>query len=143
MDTADYGKCCICCNFKQFLVRIKQQECQFVVFVLIINVLVMQRATFTITCHLELSPFLCQACHITLLFQVETKSPPLLPTDLSLSFFCFHQTHDYYACVSAVWVGVFVCVCVCMCVCVVCVHFEMNMLVCFCKRPGLSRDGTP
>ena len=42
----------------------------------------------------------------------------LLPTDLSLYFFCFHQTHDYCACVFAgcvcgcVWVcGVFVWVC--------------------------------
>ena len=29
----------------------------------------------------------------TLLFQVETENPPLLPTDLSFSFFCLHQTH--------------------------------------------------
>ena len=62
------------------------------------------------------SSFLCQACHVTHLFQVKTENPPLLPTDLSLSFFCFHQTHDYYTCV---FVGV--CVCVCMCVSV-CVH---------------------
>ena len=42
------------------------------------------------TCHLELSFFFCQACHITLLFQVNTENPPLLPTDCLLSFFCFH-----------------------------------------------------
>ena len=48
----------------------------------------------------------------------------LLPTDLSLSFFCFHQTHDYYACVFAV------CVCVCAHMCVwVCVVF---VYVCAC-----------
>ena len=38
------------------------------------------------TCHLELSLFLCQVCHVTLLFQVKTENPPLLPTDFSLSF---------------------------------------------------------
>ena len=30
------------------------------------------------TCHLELSSFLCQACHVTLLFQFKTENPPLL-----------------------------------------------------------------
>ena len=30
------------------------------------------------TCHLELSFFLCQAFHVTLLFQVKTENPPLL-----------------------------------------------------------------
>ena len=61
------------------------------------------------TCHLELSFFLSKACHVTLLFQVKTENTPLLFCLLifSLSSFCFHQTHDYYACVFAV------CVCVC------------------------------
>ena len=30
------------------------------------------------TCHLKLSFFLCQTCHVTLLFQVKTENPPLL-----------------------------------------------------------------
>ena len=42
----------------------------------------------------------------------------LLPTDLSLSFLCFNQTHDYSACDFAgsvcACVGVFVYVCVCV-----------------------------
>ena len=59
------------------------------------------------TCHLELSSFLCQACHVTLLFQDKTETPPLLFCLLIYHFFsCSHQTHDYYACNFA-W-----CVCV-------------------------------
>ena len=39
---------------------------------------------------------------------------------------------------------VYVRVCMCVCVCVyACVRFEMNVLIYFCKRPGLSRDGAP
>ena len=46
-------------------------------------------------CHLELSPFLCQACHVTPLSSQNWKpTSSYLPTDLSFSFFCFHQTHD-------------------------------------------------
>ena len=56
----------------------------------------------------------------------------LLPTDLSLSFFCFHQTHDYYACAFVVCVCVCVCLCVCVCV-YVCVHVCMwGVCVCVC-----------
>ena len=61
----------------------------------------------------------------------------VLPTDLSLSFFCFHQTHDYYACVFAV------CVCgwvECLWVCVRVWVWHAYLL---CKRPGLSWDGAP
>ena len=39
--------------------------------------------------------------HATSLSSFKSKLKPtssLLPTDFSLSFFCFHQTHDYYAC---------------------------------------------
>ena len=85
--------------------------------------------------------FLCQACHVTLLFKVKTKksTSSLLPTDFSLSFFCFHQTHDFYACVFAV------CVCMCVCVCVWgcggvcgCVHVWVWRAYLLCKHPGLS-----
>ena len=50
-----------------------------------------------------------------------------------LSFFCFHQTHDYYACVFAVCgcVGVFVGVCVCGC----------GMLICFVNALGSQEMG--
>ena len=33
--------------------------------------------------------------------------------------------------------------CVCVYVCVACVRFEMSVLICFCKRLGLSLDGAP
>ena len=62
----------------------------------------------------------------------------LLPIDFSLSFFCFHQTHDHYACVFAV------CVCVCVCVCrgvCGCVRVWVWHAYLLCKRPGLSWDG--
>ena len=70
--------------------------------------------------------------HATSLSSYKSKLKPtssLLPTDLSLSFFCFHQTHDYYACVFAlcvclcisVWVWGCLCMCVCVCVWHVCV----------------------
>ena len=52
--------------------------------------------------------------HSSLSSQNLKPTSSLLPTDFSLSFFCFHQTHDYYACVFwcvcvlgvYVWVGV-------------------------------------
>ena len=59
--------------------------------------------------------------HATSLSSFKSKLKPtssFLPTDLSLSFFCFDQNHDYYACVFAE--GVCVCVCVRVCVCGVC-----------------------
>ena len=61
----------------------------------------------------------------------------LLPTDLSLSFFCFHQTHDYYACVLR-------CMCVCECgVLCMCGRKCLWHAYLLCKRPGLSWDGAP
>ena len=39
------------------------------------------------TCHLEISFFLCQACHVTLLFQVKTENLPLLFWLLIINFF--------------------------------------------------------
>ena len=84
--------------------------------------------------------------HSPLSSQNRKPTSSLLPTDLPLSFFCFHQTHDYYACGFAVCVCVCVCVCVhvgvggvcvCACMCVACVCIEINALI-FCKRPGLS-----
>ena len=58
------------------------------------------------TCHLELSSFLCKACHINLLFQVKTENPVRV-------------------CVCVCVWGVCVCVCGCVCVwwgvCGVCV----------------------
>ena len=79
--------------------------------------------------------------HATSLSSVKSKLKPtssLLPTDLSLSFFCFRQTHDYYVCVFAVCLCVCVFVCVCVCVYVrgggmggyVCVY----LCVCVCVR---------
>ena len=53
----------------------------------------------------------------------------VLPTDLSLSFFCFHQTHDYYAYVFAV----------CMCVCV----WRVCVLKCMFLSAFVSALGSP
>ena len=99
------------------------------------------------TCHLELSSFLCQACHVTLLFQVKTENPPLLFCLLIYHFLSSVSIKPmttmlvFLRACARVCVYVFVCVCVCVCggVCVcVCVRFETSVLICFCKRPGLS-----
>ena len=61
-------------------------------------------------CHLELSFFLCQACHVTLLFQVRTENPPLL--------FC-RLIYDFLSSVAIkpmTTMLVFFAVCVCVCV---------------------------
>ena len=73
-------------------------------------------------------------------------------TDLSFSFFCFHQTNDKYACVSTVSVCVcvclcacvHVCVCVCLCVsecCVVCVFLKWMCLSVFVSTLGSHEMG--
>ena len=61
----------------------------------------------------------------------------LLPTDLLLPFFCFHQTHDYYACVFAVCLCVCVCVCACMCVLVCGVFVYVCACVCVASLSAL------
>ena len=78
------------------------------------------------------------SCHSPLSNQNWKPTSSLLPTDFSLSFFCFHQTHDYYACVFAVCVWLWVCVYVCGCVRVWVWHAYL-----LCKHPGLSWDGAP
>ena len=72
------------------------------------------------TCHLELSFFLCRACHITLLFQVKTENPPLLFCLLISSFLSSVSIKPmttmlvFLRCLC-VWVGgVFVGVCACV-----------------------------
>ena len=55
--------------------------------------------------------------HSPLSIQNWKPTSSLLPPDFSLSFFCFHQAHDYYASVFAVCVCVCVWVWVCMGVC--------------------------
>ena len=74
------------------------------------------------TCHLELSSFLCQACHVTFLFQVKTENPPLLFCLLIYHFLSSVSIKPMTtmlvflrACARAC-VYVFVCVCVCVCV---------------------------
>ena len=72
--------------------------------------------------------------HATSLSSFKSKlktTSSLLPTDFSLSFFCFHLTHDYYACVFAV--------CACGWGCLwVCVRVWVWHAYLLCKRPGLS-----
>ena len=99
------------------------------------------------TCPLELSSFLCQACHITLLFQVKIENPPLL---FCLLISCFLSSVSIKPMTTVLVVLQCVCVCVCVwevfvyvCVCArvrVCV---CGVLICFCKHPGLSWDGPP
>ena len=89
------------------------------------------------TCHLELSSFLCHACHVTLLFQVKTENPPLL--------FCLLIYH-FLSSVSikpmtTMLVFFFFVVCVCVCVCVARVCFAMNVFICFCKPLGSHEMG--
>ena len=70
-------------------------------------------------------------CHLH--FWQNDRGLSLLPTDFSLSFFCFHQTHDYYVCVFAV------CVCVCVYVCVlVSVGRVCGLFVGVCACVGLA-----
>ena len=81
------------------------------------------------TCHLEISFFLCQACHVTLLFQVKTENPPLLFCLLIYHFLSSVSIKPmttmlvFLRACARVCVYVFVCVCVCgggcvcMCVC--------------------------
>ena len=95
------------------------------------------------TCHLELSSFLCQACHVNLLFQVKTENPPLLFCVLIYHFLSSVSmkpmtTMLVFLRAGCVCVCVYEYVCVCVCVCAACVRFEMNVLICSCKRPGLS-----
>ena len=107
------------------------------------------------TYHLELSSFLCQACHVTLLFQVKTETLPLLfclpiyhflssvnpsnPSQVCLFFALCVCVRVHVVCAVACNLCLCACVCVwCVCVCfVVVVVVEMNMLICFCKCPGL------
>ena len=62
------------------------------------------------TCHLELSFFLCRACHITLLFQVKTENPPLLFCLLIFHFLSSVSIKPMLLCLC--FCGVCVCVCV-------------------------------
>ena len=75
------------------------------------------------TCHLELSFFLCQACHVTLLFHVKTENPPLLFCLLIFRFLSSVSIKSVSTMLVflrgvCMYVCVFVCVCVCVCVCV-------------------------
>ena len=65
------------------------------------------------------TPFLCQACHITLLFQVKTKNPPLLICLLIYHFLYSVSIKPMTAKLVilrgvCVRVGGYVCVCVCV-----------------------------
>ena len=65
------------------------------------------------TCHLELSFFLCKACHVTLLFQVKTENPPLL--------FCLLIYHfPSSVSIKLMTTMLMFLRCVCVCVCGVC-----------------------
>ena len=68
------------------------------------------------TCHLELSFFLCQACHVTLLFQVKTGNPPLLFC-LLIYHFISSVSIKPMTTVLVFLQGVCVCVCGCVWVC--------------------------
>ena len=85
------------------------------------------------TCHLELAFFLCQACHITLLFQVKTEDPPLLVCLLISRFLSSVSIKPMTTMLAffEVWVC-WVFVGVCACVGVACLSYLL------CKRPGLS-----
>ena len=87
------------------------------------------------TCHLEHSSFLCQACHVTLLFQVKTENSPLLFSLLIYHFFLLfsikHMTTMLVFFAVCVCMCVFVCVCVCVHVCV-CVFVSVCVFVCVC-----------
>ena len=86
------------------------------------------------TCHLELSSFLCQACHVTLLFQVKTENPPLL--------FCVLIYH-FLSSVSMKPMTTMLVFLRCVCVCVWMCGVFVGLCVCvacylLCKHPGLS-----
>ena len=83
--------------------------------------------------HLELSSFLCQACHVTLLLQVKTENPPLLFCLLIYHFLSSVSIKPMttmlvflrcvYVCALVCGCGG-VCVCVCACVCGVCAFWN-------------------
>ena len=87
------------------------------------------------TCHLELSFFLCQACHVTLLFQVKTENPPLL---------CCLLISRFLSSVSIKPMTTMLVFLRCVCVCgwveclLVCVRVWVWHAYLLCKRPGLS-----
>ena len=66
------------------------------------------------TCHLELSSFLCQACHIFLLFQVKIGNPPLL---FCLLIYHFLSSVSIKPMTTMLVFLQCVCVCVHTCVC--------------------------
>ena len=100
------------------------------------------------TSHLELSSFLSGMPRHSPLSSQNLK--PASSAYWFIVFFLLFLSDPWQICLCFCSV----CVCVCVqvvcavacnfCVCVVCMcAFEMNVLICFCKRPGLSRDGAP
>ena len=82
------------------------------------------------TGHLELSSFLCQACHVTLLFQVKTENLPLL--------FCLLIYHFLFSVSIKPMTSMLMflrCVCVCVVLCVhvhACGVYRCMQFVCMC-----------
>ena len=96
------------------------------------------------TCHLELSSFLCQACHVTFLFQVKLKTylfssahchfvssvsiKPMTSMLVFLRCVCVCLCVRVLACDMCRCMQ-FVCVCLCVCVCV-CLRARARARVC-------------
>ena len=86
------------------------------------------------TCHLELSFFLHQACHVTLLFQVKTENPPLLFYLLISRFLSSVSIKPMTTMLMFLrCVGGGVCGCVCVC--------GSGMLICFVSALGSHEMG--
>ena len=85
-------------------------------------------------CHPELSSFLCQACHITLLFQVKTENPSLLSC-LLIYHFLSSVSIKPMSTVIVFFFAVCVCVCVCVSVCVCVCVYVCACRWCCCKAP--------
>ena len=87
-------------------------------------------------------------------FKSKLKTHLLSSAYWFITFFLLFPSNPWQLCWSFsavcgfVWLCMCVCVvfvyvCVCGCVCMACVRFEMNVLIWFCKCPGLSWDGVP